>query len=184
MTKLKKTFRKFPTQEKAHAEGFFSPRALLEEQRAQAEAVFRLMIDSVIGLAILLVILSALQYFQGQVVVQSKADFISLVRNAVNTPTGIVLKSGELTFPNKFSVDTIDLQTWTNLSANCFRFDSRGSITLSEDKQKVEFTQSLKTIIYAQCFTQLGCDPYTVPDSWNSCCNQCTVSFGVPISLD
>ena len=167
MTKLKKT-----------------SSCLAREEKAQAEAVFRLMIDSVIGLAILLVILSALNYFQGQVVVQSKSDFISLVKNAVNTPTGIVLKSGELTFPNKFSVDTIDLQSWTNLSEKCFRFDSRGSITLSEDKQKIEFTQSLKTIVYAQCFTQLGCNPYGVVSNWNECCNQCTVSFGIPISVE
>jgi hypothetical protein len=203
LTKLKKTSNCLAREEKAHANqakarllratqsqrtllrgSKFRERFLLAEERAQAEAVFRLMIDSVIGLAILLVILSALQYFQGQVVVQSKADLISLVQNAVNTPTGIVLKSGELTFPNKFSIDGVDLQTWTNLSANCFKFNSRGSIMLSDDEQKIEFTQSLKTIVYAQCFTQVGCDPYTVPDDWSSCCNQCTVSFGVPISID
>jgi len=155
------------------------------EERAQAEAVFRLMIDSVIGLAILLVILSALNYFQGQVVVQSKADFIYLVKNAVNTPTGIVLKSGELTFPNKFSVDDIDLQTWTNVSANCFEFQSRSSsITLSGDNKKIEFNQNLKTIVYAQCFSNQGCDPYIVADNWAACCKQCTISFGVPIEVD
>ncbi len=179
LTKLKKILEKFPTKKEAHAEGFNSPRALLEEQRAQAEAVFRLMIDSVIGLAILLVILSALNYFQGQVVVQSKADFITLVKNAVNSPTGAVLKSSELTFTNKYAVDSSDLQNWTQLSQNCFKFSSRGgSAVTSSDEKGVQFTQNIKMVVYAQCTTVQGCDLRTPPESWSSCCNQCLISFG------
>lgn len=184
MTKLKKIFKNFPTNKKAYVKGFDSPNSLLKEQRAQAEAVFRLMIDSVVGLAILLVILSALNYFQGQVLVQSKSDFFSLVRNAVSTPTGVAIKSGELTFPINFSVDVSDLQSATLLSQNCFEFDSSGSVRTSSDKKKVTFSQGLKVIVYAKCATNQGCDPYSPPSDWGSCCTQCWVSFARPLLSD
>jgi len=184
LSKLKKVLNKFPTIKKAHAKGFSSPVNLLKEEKAQAEAVFRLMIDSVIGFAILLVIISALNYFQGQVIVQSKADLISLVKNAVNTPTGIILKSNELTFPTKYAVTVIDLRNWTNLSENCFLFDSRGSITTNADKTKVEVTQAIKTIVYATCDSMPGCNPRKDPESRSECCNICTVSFGKPILIN
>ena len=190
-------------EERAQAESFFSATkqkfsfcghrktrkfcndALLVEQRAQAEAVFRLMIDSVVGLAILLVILSALNYFQNQVVIQSKADLFSLVKNAVNTPTGIVLKSGELTFSNGFVVDPYSLESAVNLSHNCFLFQSKGgSVILSNEGRKIEFDHRLELIVYAKCSLNSDCDPYVEPDSFNSCCTQCIVSFGSPLESD
>jgi hypothetical protein len=178
LSKLKKILNKFPTKSKAYHKGFSSPNNLLDDQKAQAEAVFRLMIDSVIGLAILLVIMSALNYFQGQVVVQSKSDFFALVKNAVNTPNGAVLMSKELTFPNKFSVDAADLQNASNLSENCFEFDSMGSVQTSSDKKEVRFSQSLKVIVYAKCNAVLGCDPYNS----ENCCTQCIISFARPLT--
>ncbi|MGI6589536.1 MAG: hypothetical protein ACOX1V_02625 [Candidatus Iainarchaeum sp.] len=171
-----------PKEERAQAKPFFPEGFLPKEERAQAEAVFRLMIDSVIGLAILLIIISALNYFQGQVVIQSKADFFSLVRNAVNTPNGVVLKSGELTFTNGFTVDVMDLENEVNLSENCFELRARGgSINASLDGKKVVFNQNLKVIVYVMCVNNFGCKPYIEPDSYSSCCTQCTVSFGSPL---
>jgi len=155
---------------------------VMREESAQAEAVFRLMIDSVIGLAILLVILSALSYFQGQVVVQSKADFISLVKNAVNSPTGIIMKSGELSFPDKFSVSTINLENWTNLSRYCFELKSRGSIFTNGDQTRTEFSQALKTVVYVSCESMFTCNPRIVPTRESECCEHCIVSFGLPIN--
>lgn len=182
MTKLSQMKNSLLSEQRAQARGFFSPRDLLGEQRAQAEAVFRLMIDSVIGLAILLVILSSLNYFQTQIEVQSKTDFINLIKNAVNSPTGFIFKSDELIFPNKFAVDSADLQSWTQISENCFKFDSRGgSIIVSSDLKKAEFNQKLKTIVYAQCNIVQGCDLRVIPDDWSACCTRCTVSFGKPI---
>jgi hypothetical protein len=174
-----------PQEERAHAKHFFPEGFLPQEERAQAEAVFRLMIDSVVGLAILLVILSALNYFQNQVVIQSKADLFSLVKNAVNTPTGIVLKSGELTFSNGFVVDSVDFESGTNLSENCFELRARGGfVNASSDNKKISFNQSLKVIVYAKCINNSNCNPYVEPDSFNSCCTQCIVSFGSPLESD
>ncbi|MFA7133882.1 MAG: hypothetical protein WC122_02790 [archaeon] len=203
MTKLNQVKNSVLREERAQAKHFF-PRpnkskgfcghrktrkfcndALLVEQRAQAEAVFRLMIDSVVGLAILLVILSALNYFQNQVVIQSKADLFSLVKNAVNTPTGIVLKSGELTFSNGFVVDSVDFESGTNLSENCFELRARGGfVNASSDNKKISFNQSLKVIVYAKCINNPSCNPYINPDSFGSCCTQCVISFGSPLESD
>ncbi len=161
-----------------------SVKGLIRENKAQAEAVFRLMIDSVIGLAILLVILSALGYFQDQELAQSKTDLVTLVDNAVNSPTGFIFKSKELTFPNKFSIDVIDLQNWTSLSENCFFLQAKSGSIITIDDKKIQFTQKLKTIVYAQCKTIQGCDLYTNPDSPNLCCTPCIISFGLPIEAD
>jgi hypothetical protein len=152
--------------------------SLVTENKAQAEAVFRLMIDSVVGLAILLIIVSLINYFNTQVIEQSKNDFVTLVKSSVSASNGsIITSSGDLTFARGFGVDGLDAQNWTQVNEKCFHFvssASEGSIKLVGDT-KVEFSQTLAIKVYSQCVPDQSCNPY---DPENSCCMQCTISFG------
>lgn len=158
--------------------GFCNGDFFPQEERAQAEAVFRLMIDSVVGLAILLIIVACINYFNVQIIEQSKADLINLVTSSASSPNGVVFtSSGDLTFARGFAVDSLDAQNWTRVSENCFHFISRGSegsIQVVDDK-KAEFTQTLNVKVYSKCVSVPECNPN---DLENSCCVDCTISFG------
>jgi len=154
---------------------------LLIEERGQAEAVFRLIIDSVVAFGILLIILSAINSFNELAIAQSRSDLIFLVQSSVNSPDGQILTSKDLTFKKGFAVDVTDLQNWTGVSTHCFRLDGRtGPITII-DEQRAEFNQLLTLKVYALCSvsgTNASCNTKDAPQSESDCCFKCLVSFG------
>ena len=90
-------------------------------------------------------------------------------------------KIRELTFTNGFTVDVMDLENEVNLSENCFELRAREVLLMLVGWKKVVFNQNLKVIVYVMCVNNFGCKPYIEPDSYSSCCTQCTVSFGSPL---
>ena len=151
---------------------------LVNENSGQAETVFRLMIDSIVGLVILVIILSAISYFNEQVIIHSKTDLMLLVQSAASSPDGTVLISKDLSFAQGFAVDSSDAQLWTGYISDCFRFDSRySSVEISSDNEKAEFLQNLQTKVYAQCVS-ISCDP---TKQRTECCIDCIISFGKQI---
>ena len=154
------------------------------ENKAQAESVFRLMIDSIIGLAILFVIIASINYFQNQSIIQSKSDLYRLIEDASNSIDGKVISSKELTFSKGFGMDSFDAEKITGISQHCYSFKSiYGSIKISDDGKRVEFTQPLTTKVYSQCKpTEYGCDPRKRVESEANCCVKCIISFGKEIS--
>jgi len=145
------------------------------ENRAQSGAVFRLMIDGIIGLAILLIIISALSYFQ---VLRGQADnekFYSLVKSATESPNGKVFSEKNLLLPpGGFS--SISIRNKTNIYEGCFDFQSNlvsAKIT-GDDVEVITFTTGVETNVYAQC--DLGED---CTDEAQECCKvTCVISFG------
>jgi len=146
------------------------------EQRAQSEAVFRLMIDSVVGLAVLVIILSAISYFNDQEKLNSISAFRSVIISATSSPDGTIISSQKaLTFAQGGSFAAIDLQEWTNVSENCFTFDSSLTSTkVSNSGKRIEFLQGLQIKAHARCITDYGCD---ILDK-EGCCMQCIITFG------
>lgn len=148
-------------------------------ESGQAESVFRLMIDSVIGLAILLIIISSIGLFQDYAVKQSKADLTTLIKNATNTPDGQILASRELNFQKGFGVDSFDAQDWTGVAEKCFSFESQlASISVSSDGKRAEFSNNMNIKVYAKCSPAESCDPLN-PGA--QCCFRCVVSLGTKI---
>jgi len=165
-------------EQRAQAKPFFPEGFLLKEERAQAETVFRLMIDSIVGLVILVIILSSIAYFNEQVIIHSKTELMLLVQSAASSPDGEILASEDLSFAQGFAVDSSDAQVWTGYISDCFRFDSRySSVEISSDFRKAEFLQNLQTKVYAQCVSQ-SCNP---ANQKNECCIDCLISFGKQI---
>jgi hypothetical protein len=157
----------------------------LKDNSGQAEAVFRLIIDSIVAFGVLLIILSAIGSFQEMAISQSLADLKVVVQSAVNSPDGQIITSSDLTFKKGFAVDVSDTQNWTGLSAECFRFDAReGSIDLVEES-RVEFKQLLTLKVYSMCSVSganASCDPKVIPTSEADCCFKCLISFGKKIA--
>jgi len=151
------------------------------ENRAQSGAVFRLMIDSIIGLAILLIIISALSYFQALRIQASTEKFFSLVNSATNSPNGKVFSENNLLFTPS-GLSTITIRNKTNIHESCFHFESNlGNVKINDDGSKLDFTANVETNVYAKCSlngTQCGVDDEV-------CCEfECDISFGKKLLSD
>ena len=100
--------KKFKLKKRNTVENVIHPFSL--ETRAQSGAVFRLMIDGIVGLAILLIIISALSYFQALRVQAANEKFFSLVESATNSPNGKVFVEKNLLF-TQGGFNAISLET-------------------------------------------------------------------------
>jgi len=154
------------------------------DNKGQAEAVFRLMIDSIIGLAILMIIIAAIGYFDELRFIQSTSDFKQLIKDAVNSPDGTMLSAKELTFKSGTGFSADDFELFTVVNRKCFSFSSSfSSVEVSSDAQSVLFKQRLITTVSARCV------PNTLASTCNSsvsaeltspseCCFNCEIYFG------
>lgn len=141
------------------------------ENKAQAGAVFRLLIDAIIGLVILLAILSALSYFEQQQLSLSTKEFESFLVSIVNSPDGKIIESPALTFNKGTMYNTTSFEALTQHPRDCFFIQSGlGSIKVT-DKRIVEFSQRIQVTVYGQC----------EPSFSDECPYFCIVSFGKKI---
>jgi hypothetical protein len=138
------------------------------EEKAQSGTVFRLMIDAIIGLVILMIILSVLGYFQSLRVDVSRAEFVSTVKAATETPDGRVVSSERLIFLKGTTFSSDQLQYVTNYSSDCFEFQtSHATVEIFAGGKMAEFKQDIETMVYASCRPGTG-----------DCIIFCDVSFG------
>jgi len=129
------------------------------DNKAQSGAVFRLLIEAIIGLAILLMIVTSLMYFNSLKVETSKAQFAETVKIAIQTPTGQVISSDELDFVKGTTFSASQFQGSFSVPAECFSFVSNLTVvTISE--QTITFNQNANAKTYARCVLNdsYGCD--------------------------
>ena len=180
-------------QKKQSSTNFPSKNVFLDT-KAQSEVVFRLLIDSIIGLAILLIIISSISYFQEQAILQDRETLVALIQSAVNSPDGKIFTAQNLTFKEGFTISSINTQTWTGLSMNCLTFDALSlSIKIENENplgegststfSTLKFERLLVSNIYARCLPATGCNPRVEPATPNDCCVMCEVSFGKKFEL-
>jgi len=152
----------------------------LQENKAQSGAVFRLMIDAIIGLVIFAMILSTLAYFESLRIEASRAEFVTKVQAAVQSPNGAIIESdGKLFFLKGNGFNTIQLRDLTGYPKECFSFESNLHFVDITDVS-VEFEQNVEAKLYVQCSTTNDVCDYDDPDT--DCCEiECIVSFGKPI---
>ncbi len=154
------------------------------DNKGQAEAVFRLMIDSIIGLAILMIIIASIGYFDELRFIQSTSDFKQLVKDAVNSPDGTLLSAKELTFKDGAGFAADDFEGYTVVNRKCFSFfSSFASVEVSDDAQAVLFKQRLIASVSARCIPNAAAsscissvDAEITSDS--DCCFKCEIYFG------
>ncbi len=139
------------------------------DDRAQSGTVFRLMVDAIIGLVILMIILSVLGYFESLRVDVSRAEFISTIKSATEAPDGRVVSSGILIFVKGTGFSASQLQSITNYPAESFEFQSNvGFAEVLGNGKIVQMKQNIETRVYARC----------VPDSDPNLRIRCVISFG------
>lgn len=141
------------------------------DERAQSGTVFKLMVDAIIGLVILMIILSVIGYFESMRVDVSRTEFISIVKSATESPDGRVVSSNTLIFLKGTGFTATQLQSITNYPAECFKFESiHGLAPVVADGRIIEIKQNIETKIYARCIP--------ITNSTGDCRIECIISFG------
>ncbi|MFA5357668.1 MAG: hypothetical protein WC874_01785 [Candidatus Izemoplasmatales bacterium] len=173
---------------------FFSN--FFSEEKAQAGAVFRLMVDSIIMLAVLIIIISALQQFQGMMQDISTKEFNELMLSAVKLPSGEVIASRELSFPEGRGYTVSNLSALTGEPPRSFVLLSNlSAVEILTNPYSITFNRSVQAKVYAICkpadqltACKTGCGEGLNPvgdggicklDCIEICCN---ISFGQQIS--
>ena len=144
----------------------------LIENKGQAGAVFQLMVDAIISLAILAIIVYTLTYFNGLRGQISKQQMYEITGYAVNSPTGKVFVSDkDLFFSNGDGFTAKTMESATSKPAECFTFESNLAGTDVGAGSYLKFTSAVEAKIYAKCW--LAADP--------TCIQKCRISVGKPL---
>jgi hypothetical protein len=151
----------------------------IREEKAQASDVFRLMVDAIIGLAILGIILSTLTAFGALRQQISVAEVRGLIEGAVQTPTGTIIESKTLSFSDGEGYTAPLFEEWTGIQASCFEFESNlNSIKIvSGPGGGAFFNSNLDTKVYARCVATGNVCEYGDGDC-GICEIECLISFG------
>ena len=161
----------------------FSFMKFIKEEKAQSGTVFRLMIDGIIGLAIFMVILSSLSYFQNLRMGTSQQELFSIIESAKNSPNGLVFPSKEnLLFSKGDGISTTNLREIIGLNKECFIFESGlGFAKVIDDGVGIEFTGNVETKVYAKCYPVGAFCDY----GEEGCCEiNCLISFGKKLTSE
>ncbi len=140
------------------------------EERGQAFDAYRLLIGAVMGMLILVIIVSAITYFEDLRLEVSKQRFYDGLDNAVAQPNGeklfvdsLVLKEGE-----RFS--SSQLASYMGLEDECVLFGDSGSGAFSGDDELVVVETYVLASMNIVCETNF--------DSPSCSCDVCcTISF-------
>ena len=152
----------------------------VKEKRGQAGDVFRLMVDAIIGLVILVIILTTIAYFETLRVQVSIAEMKNIIKGAVETPSGKLLESNTLSFSGGEGYTGPLFEEWTGVPAKCFEFESNlGSIKIVEGPGGGAIFQTpLETKVYAYCLLVPGSDVIYGEGDDIECELECLISFG------
>lgn len=154
------------------------------EQRGQAGAVFRLMIDGIIGIAILMIILGVLTHFNALQAKVSIEEFNTKVIAAAQSPDGSVLSSqSALRLSEGVIFSSNGMQDLTGYPASCFSFNSnRSLIRIKGGGSVAEVVQTTDSKIYVKCSPTglIASDP----DDVTTCEIECIISFGEKLESD
>ena len=153
----------------------------ISENKAQSGAVFRLMVDGIIGLVIFTMIVASLSYFQSLRVETSQAELFTLLTSAKNSSNGTVFRSsGDLLFAKGRSFTTTGLRNIIGLYEECFSFESNLGFAKLIDNSAgesvgIEFKDSVEARVYTKCEASTTRCEY----GEEGCCEiNCVISFG------
>ncbi|MCD6434003.1 MAG: hypothetical protein J7L14_00120 [Candidatus Diapherotrites archaeon] len=143
--------------------------------KAQASSVFRLLLGAVLGIGVLLIILTTLNYFQQQNLTMAQREFYNGFGIALQSPDGTVVKKESLGFEN-FTVSRYSLAKKFSIERECILFDGlKGS--------SIDIQQEYITIKRGRFDVYFKCMPGNsqTPAGSSSCEIFCIVSVGKKI---
>ena len=137
-------------------------------ERGQYFSGFRMLIGAIMALAILAIILGAIDYFRQLEVSSSNQQFLQGFSSAVEASDGsVIAKKNILLQPAEFG--SVYFARLARTDPECVEFRSSGisNYTISPDGHGVRINNEIKTDIFFKCERfVLGCDV------------RCTISFG------
>ncbi|MFH1696285.1 MAG: hypothetical protein ABH854_00040 [Candidatus Diapherotrites archaeon] len=136
---------------------------------------FRMLIGAIIALLVLIIIVSAIQYFRGEESRISMHRFYAGLETASSQPNGSTFAIKDVVFESGSAFSSDALEKIMGLKEDCALIDSAGS-AFTSTSYLIEVNQRIKADVYIQCRT--GGDPLSKN---KSCPVHCTVSFGKDI---
>lgn len=125
--------------------------ALLSDSRGQVFEPFKMLIGAVMALTILVIIIGAINYFDGLRAEVSKQRFYDGLSNAVKQPNGETLVIEEIQFQRGDSFSASALARRLNLEEGCVEFSSSDSRAISSDLALATINENIISNVYATC---------------------------------
>ncbi|MDD5163670.1 MAG: hypothetical protein PHD95_05695 [Candidatus ainarchaeum sp.] len=139
--------------------------------KGQAFDVFKLLIGAAIGLAILIIIISIINYLETWKIDVSKKLLAEGLDNAVQTPNGEVVVRKNLTFQKGQVFSAKSLAASAGIGGDCIELQSSSISAFSlEGGQFLELRSGILSNVFYQCFQSYLPNP--------DCRPYCIVSFG------
>ena len=150
--------------------------------RGQAFEAYRVLIAVIIGLAVLLIILSAISYFDALRQSVSVNTLYSSWKSAVDSPNGKVVRASSLSFTKDTRFSRTQFTKQVGLEEGCLSFDADSGTGFKLDDSDadhpfVTVTGPIIGSVYMQCQT----DNFIIPPGPSSCFAYCLMSFGKAI---
>ena len=151
-------------------------------QKGQAFEAYRLLIAMVIALAVLVIILSAVSYFDDLRKRVSRDTLYSAFQSAVDSPNGKVVQASDLAFTKDTTYSRVQFAKQMSLDPECVQLDADkdSGFILNDDNPDAPFVTVASTIqgnVYMQCHTA-----NVISSSLDTCFAYCIISFGKAIS--
>lgn len=145
--------------------------------QGQAFDVFRLLIGAAIGLAILIIIISIINYLETWKIDVSKKLLAEGLDNAVQTPNGEVVVRKNLTFQKGQVFSAKGLASSAGIEEECIELQSSSMSAFSlQGGQFLELRSGILSNVFYQCFQ--SCPPTVQSCPPTDCRPYCIVSFG------
>ena len=150
--------------------------------RGQAFEAYRFLIAAVIALAVLVIIVGVINYFDQKRQDISFDNLYTGWQSAVSSPDGKVIQVAGLSFKKDTRFGKVQFVKLVNLVEDCVQFDANPAtgFQLINGDETVEVQTSVQGNAYIQCTT----DPPSGFTSNSACFAYCLISFGKSISVE
>jgi hypothetical protein len=133
-------------------------------QSGQAFEPFNLLIGAIFALTVLVIIISAVNYFDNERIKISQQRFYDGLANAVKSPNKETLVIREIQLPTDASFSAKSLGNSIGLDEKCVSIEASPSFEITGSTIKAK--NNIRTDIYIRCFTGGTCEI------------DCEISFG------
>tara|TARA_Y100000310_G_scaffold131592_1_gene130770 strand:+ start:633 stop:1061 length:429 start_codon:yes stop_codon:yes gene_type:complete len=141
------------------------------DSKAQAFAPFRMLIGAVMAMLILVIIIGAIDYFDGLEITVSRQRFYDGLNNAINQPNETILQVEDAKFSEGTTFSTLGLSKISGLESECLEFVDTDSPTFLVEDDLLTIREKVLTDVFIKCETENG-----------SCVIFCELSFGADFS--
>ncbi|MCR4335368.1 MAG: hypothetical protein NUV57_02415 [archaeon] len=124
---------------------------MMFSQKGQTFAPFRLLIGAIMALLVLVIIVSAINYFQDLRFNVSQQKFFNGLSNAINQPNSSVLIVEDVQFRKESIYSSNGFSKVSGIEPECITFMETDSLGIEVEDQVIKFNQNILTNVYYKC---------------------------------